>query len=172
MEEIEKHLFWAIIAGLVAGMMIGFGVNSCTTEPEAHFNPETITDTIRLKEFIPVEKQVPVIRYRNRYLPSKVIEYIKPDTTRRDSIASDTIITGLKLSGSELEVQTISPEGISQISDYKLPQPAGINITLDHKVPVAAGGGDDIDNLQLACYPHNHEKGAMLPEEWEEFQNL
>ncbi len=46
------------------------------------------------------------------------------------------------------------------------------DITLDHVVPKAHGGSDLLDNLQLACYKHNHEKDSMTQEEFLEFQEL
>lgn len=45
-------------------------------------------------------------------------------------------------------------------------------ITLDHITPRALGGSDQVENLQLACYPHNQEKGFMTQEEFDLFQNL
>ena len=44
-------------------------------------------------------------------------------------------------------------------------------ITLDHITPRSLGGGDEIENLQLACRKHNLAKRNMAPEEWEEFQD-
>lgn len=46
------------------------------------------------------------------------------------------------------------------------------DITLDHIVAKARGGSDLLDNLQLACYKHNHEKDSMTQEEFLEFQEL
>jgi 5-methylcytosine-specific restriction endonuclease McrA len=46
------------------------------------------------------------------------------------------------------------------------------DITLDHKIPKIRGGTDQLENLQLACLPHNREKGVMTPEEFEKLQGL
>jgi hypothetical protein len=37
---------------------------------------------------------------------------------------------------------------------------------IDHIHPVALGGGDDIDNLAVACLPCNRSKGALTLNEW------
>lgn len=34
------------------------------------------------------------------------------------------------------------------------------HLTVDHIVPLSRGGGDDIENLQFMCQPHNSQKGA------------
>ena len=46
------------------------------------------------------------------------------------------------------------------------------DITLDHVTPKYLGGSDLLENLQLACWEHNQEKGCMTQEEFEDFQNL
>lgn len=40
------------------------------------------------------------------------------------------------------------------------PMTAPDRATIDHIVSLANGGGSDMSNLQLACYPCNQEKGA------------
>gem|GEM_PF-3757102 len=44
------------------------------------------------------------------------------------------------------------------------------DITLDHRVARSKGGGDNIENLQLAHEPCNQDKGDMSQAEWDEFQ--
>lgn len=39
---------------------------------------------------------------------------------------------------------------------------------IDHAVPVAYGGGNDPDNLALACATCNLSKGARTPDEWQQ----
>lgn len=46
------------------------------------------------------------------------------------------------------------------------------DITLDHITPKAMGGGDELENMQLACYKHNQEKSHMTQEEFDAFQKL
>lgn len=38
--------------------------------------------------------------------------------------------------------------------------------TFDHVIPKSRGGGRG-ENLVLACYKCNHEKGSLRPEEWQ-----
>jgi 5-methylcytosine-specific restriction endonuclease McrA len=45
-------------------------------------------------------------------------------------------------------------------------------VTLDHIIPKYLGGSDALENLQLACYRHNQEKGVMTQEEFDDFQCL
>jgi 5-methylcytosine-specific restriction endonuclease McrA len=44
------------------------------------------------------------------------------------------------------------------------------DITLDHIIARSDGGGDEIENLQLAHDPCNLEKDRMTTEDWVEFQ--
>ncbi len=44
------------------------------------------------------------------------------------------------------------------------------DVTLDHIVPLSRGGSDSLENLQLACWSHNHAKASMMPDEWERFR--
>ena len=45
------------------------------------------------------------------------------------------------------------------------------DITIDHIIPFSKGGLDEVENFQLAHLECNQEKGAMLPEEFEAFQD-
>jgi 5-methylcytosine-specific restriction endonuclease McrA len=45
------------------------------------------------------------------------------------------------------------------------------DITLDHIIPRSLGGGDEIENLQLAHEPCNRAKNDLSPEEWEALQD-
>ena len=38
--------------------------------------------------------------------------------------------------------------------------------TLDHFVPSSLGGADEDDNLVIACYDCNSERGNRMPDEW------
>ncbi len=40
--------------------------------------------------------------------------------------------------------------------------------TVDHYVAQSQGGGDELENLRLACLPCNQLKSIYTPEEWEE----
>lgn len=42
--------------------------------------------------------------------------------------------------------------------------------TIDHIVPLAKGGTDEYENMQLAHYDCNQEKGCMSPEEFRLWQ--
>ena len=37
---------------------------------------------------------------------------------------------------------------------------------IDHILPISRGGGDQTDNLAIACRPCNRSKGAKLLSEW------
>ena len=42
--------------------------------------------------------------------------------------------------------------------------------TIDHKIPRSKGGTNAEANTVLCCYPCNHSKGDMMPDEWEEYR--
>jgi 5-methylcytosine-specific restriction endonuclease McrA len=44
------------------------------------------------------------------------------------------------------------------------------DITFDHWEPLSKGGADTLDNYRLAHVDCNYLKGALTPEEFEEFQ--
>lgn len=44
------------------------------------------------------------------------------------------------------------------------------DITFDHWLPLSKGGEDILENYRLAHKDCNHLKGALTPEEFEEFQ--
>lgn len=46
--------------------------------------------------------------------------------------------------------------GTCQIGNHPVPRP---DATLDHITPTSAGGGDDPNNLRLACRTHNSQRG-------------
>lgn len=48
--------------------------------------------------------------------------------------------------------------------DKSLKYPHPMSPTVDHIIPCAKGGGDDIDNLQLAHRKCNRDKSDRLPE--------
>ena len=133
MIPIHRYLILSAIVGLMIGLVFANLFNGCNRrEPEGHYvynQPEP--DTVRKKEFI--HDTVRLVKTVYRFKPSKVVVYEKPDTLRRAAIAADTLISGLELSGNCLEIQTISPLGISTVADFKLPEPAMLHLTIDHK---------------------------------------
>ena len=129
---VNRHLIICLVLGIAAGIVFSGLVNSCKPLPElAQVYRQPKPDTVRLKERI--HDTVRLIKRDYRYLPAKVRVYEKPDTIRRAALEKDTLITGITLSGTGLEVQTISPKGISLVADYKLPEASLITLTLDHK---------------------------------------
>lgn len=44
-------------------------------------------------------------------------------------------------------------------------------VVIDHLMPLALGGTDDVDNLVVACQRCNSVKGAMHPDDAEDFIN-
>ena len=133
MIPIHRYLILSAIVGLMIGLVFATLFNGCNHhEPEGHYvynQPEP--DTVRKKEFI--HDTVHLVKTVYRFKPSKVVVYEKPDTLRRAAIAADTLISGLELSGNCLEIQTISPAGISSVADFKLPEPTMLHLTIDHK---------------------------------------
>ena len=128
----KRNLIITLVIGLVAGIILSGLVNSCSPKPELGQTYRQLKpDTVRIRQRI--HDTVRLIKREYRYLPAKVRVYEKPDTLRRAVLEKDTIITGLTLSGTDLEVQTISPKGISLVADYKLPEASLITLTLDHK---------------------------------------
>ena len=129
----KRNLIITLVIGLVAGILFSGLVNSCSPKPELSqaYHRQPKPDTVRIKQRI--HDTVRMIKREYRYLPAKVRVYEKPDTLCRAALEKDTLITGLTLSGTDLEVQTISPKGISLVADYKLPEASLITLTLDHK---------------------------------------
>lgn len=44
------------------------------------------------------------------------------------------------------------------------------DITFDHWIPLSKGGEDTLENYRLAHYECNQLKGAMTPDEFQDFQ--
>jgi hypothetical protein len=75
---------------------------------------------------------ITLIKKEKQYLPTKVRVYTKPDTLRRKALEHDTLITGLRMKLDKLEIQSITPEGINLVADYKLPEIQCLEMTIDH----------------------------------------
>ena len=132
MIPMKRNLIISLIIGLVAGLVLSCLVNSCSPKQElGQLYRQPNPDTVRIKQRI--HDTVRLIKREYRYLPAKVRVYEKPDTIRLAALEKDTLITGITLSGTDLDVQTISPKGISLVADYKLPEASLITLTLDHK---------------------------------------
>lgn len=41
-----------------------------------------------------------------------------------------------------------------------------MTLCLDHVIPLSRGGSNTADNLVVACFPCNTDKGARTPSEW------
>lgn len=122
-----------LVLGLITGLVLATClIRSCT--PEHGANPikgDTKTDTVYLTKVL--KDTIRVIERVNRYIPQRVVVYQVPDTNRRAALEKDTLFTGLQLQGNRIELQTITPRGVSLVMDYKLPEPSLQQITIDHK---------------------------------------
>lgn len=135
MIPIERYIWLAAFVGIFAGIIIGLSLDGCTrksgTLPERPLAGATITDTVR--EPYAIHDTVTVIKPEIRYRPSKVTWYQYPDTARRKAMERDTLVSGITITGTDLQVQTIDTAGISKVSDYTLPANLGLDVTIDRK---------------------------------------
>jgi hypothetical protein len=46
----------------------------------------------------------------------------------------------------------------------RTPTDDGVRLVIDHRVPLELGGTNELENLQLLCYEHNHDKKARFAE--------
>ena len=128
-----KKSILLLVLGLITGLVLSTSLlRSCTPKPRATpLKGANQTDTIYLTKVL--KDTIKVIERVNRYIPQKVVVHQVPDTNRRATIEKDTLFTGLKLQGNRMELQTITPRGVSLVMDYKLPEPSLHQITIDHK---------------------------------------
>ena len=128
-----KKSILLLVLGLITGLVLATSLlRSCTPEPMATaIKGGTKTDTVYLTKVL--TDTIKVIDRVNRYIPQKMMVYQVPDTNRRAALEKDTLFTGLQLKGNRMELQTITPRGISLVMDYKLPESSLHQITIDHK---------------------------------------
>jgi hypothetical protein len=117
-----KVLGWILLASFLVG---GLGVWLVRQFASRHTSSATVVKTrIIFKDRILTKFiQVPVPTP-----PEQTIIYL-PDTTRRHALERSTIVSGVKIDGHELNLETIDPRGVTRISTYPLPEHGNVLIS-------------------------------------------
>lgn len=128
-KEVAKPI---LILGIVCLLIIAwYALKSCHPQP---VRPSVTTfskpDTVYFRQVL--HDTVEVIQTEYRTVPKTVYVY-KADTARRKEIETDTLVSGLTMKGNDIKIETITPAGITEVSDYKLPEQSLMTATIDHK---------------------------------------
>lgn len=105
----SRWLYIGVIAALTWWILFGQASFRPPVPPKGI--PVYVTDTV----YVP--RPAPAVKLASPPVaPKKVEIYTRPDTARRQAMESGRLITGLELRSRQLQVHTISPQGIGQIS--------------------------------------------------------
>lgn len=77
------------------------------------------------------------IRIVQKAKPRTVYVYTQPDTARRRRLEQDTIIGGIRLDSRKLEVELLTPKGVSLVESYRLPHQLPVQLELSQKGQVS-----------------------------------
>lgn len=116
------------IFGIAMLLLLLASLEKCQRPAMTPYQGASRTDTVYINR-VQTDTVLKVIT-QTRTIPHQVTVYL-PDTARRQRLERDTLVTGLKLTTGRLEVHTISPEGISMLSQYKAPPLQFTTLTMD-----------------------------------------
>ncbi len=123
-ETNRKPRFRAYVFILLLGLAVGLTLahfymnvrlNQTKAELAAAYTKPAKTDTVVVHRIYRDTVRV-VVRSR----PKTVFVYSRPDTLRRQRLEHDTLIAGVRINSESLEVERLTPRGISLVDNYQL----------------------------------------------------
>jgi hypothetical protein len=123
--KLFSHGLYLVIIIALAWWIL-YGQTAFRPPAAALGKPVYVTDTVYL------EKPAPAVKLASPPVaPKKLQIYTRPDTARRQAMEAAPIITGIQLGSGQLQVHTISPQGVGQVSTIPVPELPALAITID-----------------------------------------
>jgi hypothetical protein len=106
-------------------LFLCIGFKECAGTYESRPTRIVETDTIRKAT------AAPIVQAKPTDVPVKVIEYAKPDTAYRARVEKKKITTAVRTNREHIEIQTINPQGFTEVKQYELPGVELPELTID-----------------------------------------
>ena len=122
-----------LLLGLAVGLALTFSymnaqLNQTQAELAAVYSRPIKTDTVVVNRVFRDTVRIVV-----RSKPKTVYVYTQPDTVRRKRLERDTLIGGVRLNPRMLEVEMLTPKGVSILESYPILECNALVVSINNK---------------------------------------